>query len=191
MLPHQSVTGPRQAPVKKDTCHQSRSFRGWNRGNLLSCLDVILEERGWFACANQRFCSQYNPKILNKTFLHLRKFHFAKHKFVSCKCAFMGLRITLQWFVCCLRSSWRKIRPSDVLRDCKKPDQSSTTINLRTFFNSPFSGSISKISALCLCEKAIFFECYTDWVGVSEFPCGILWRKAKVFNPNDWSLGSQ
>lgn len=61
-----------------------------------------------------------------------------------------GSENNLNWNVCCLRFSWRKTRPSDVLRIYRNPDQSSTTISSRTCFNFPFSGLISKISAFCV-----------------------------------------
>lgn len=63
-------------------------------------------------------------------------------------CVFVKFLKLSEWFICFLRSNWRKTRLSDVLKNYKNPDQSSTIINSRICFNFPFRGLTSKISAV-------------------------------------------
>lgn len=131
-------------------CNQSK-----NRGNLLvlyGC-DFPWIGKSKSNIAKLRLCSQLKVQCAEQPRKNLTGSPNV--------CACMVLEITWLYIttnniiLCCLRSSWRKTRPSDVLRNYRKPDQSSTIISSRTCFNYPFSGLISKISVFCIIYIAV------------------------------------
>lgn len=107
-----------------------------------------------------------NPK--HESFMDAQKYH-------------RGLNVFWYFFVSRLRSNWRKTRPSDVSRNYRKRDQSSTTTSWRIYYSCLFYVSISKLGFFSVSmRKSSSTDCVSQLLDVDWHEPG-RWPEVEAF----------